>query len=178
MNVTFMKFLNFFYIFFLLSISVYSQEIADQWDPFDDSISGAIELPAPTNSEQSHGPHSLSADDQADWFELQLNAGETYHFFSTGDSDTIGELVAPSGVLRLTQNQGTFENPNFQIFYTPDFSGKYFIKVSLAAVNSFPGPGEISAANRGEYTLVYKSGEITLPPRDQWDPEDDVFQDK
>ncbi len=159
-----------------LTLPTYSQILADQWDPTDDTRSGATQLSEPSNNEQSHGPHTLTESDQADWFAVQLAAGVTYRFSSTGDADTVGELYAPGGVLRLTRNEGTFDNPNFEIIYTPENSGLFFVQVNLVDAGSLPGPGGLPVSTSGTYHLVYQSGDITIPPRDEWDPEDDVFE--
>src|SRR5690348_3610773 len=57
--------------------------MADAWDPGDDTGAGATAL-TPTTTFQSHGPHTLSPTDTADWYQFNAIAGYTYTFNTIG----------------------------------------------------------------------------------------------
>ena len=123
----------------------------DEFDPVDDTTVGATVI-EPAEEERSHGLHSLSAADLQDLFRVDLEAGRTYVFATTGDTDTFGELYAgsvASGNLVAWDDDGHVAangSPlNFRIVYTPGVSGTYFLKVRIAA----------SGASAGTYHLVY-----------------------
>ena len=54
---------------------------ADIFDPADDTMNGAVLLPTPNGTEQTHSPHDLSSSDVEDWFQVLLIGGETYTVF-------------------------------------------------------------------------------------------------
>ena len=79
----------------------------DEWDSIDDIASGATLLIV-TTAQEVHGPHTLSQDDEYDWFQIVLTGGVSYTFASTGDSDTYAELyedVSTYTVLAFDDNR-------------------------------------------------------------------------
>src|SRR5262245_44180957 len=68
----------------------------DSFDPGDDTGTGATLLGTPAATEATHGPHTLTDTDTADWFAFDLEAGVTYTFFSTGSDDTVATLYGDS----------------------------------------------------------------------------------
>ncbi len=136
--------------------------VVDEWDSIDDTFTGAVILPAPDVSEQTHGPHSLSLSDLYDWFQIVLPAGEPVEFRSVGDSDTVGVLFHTNGSAIAAQDDDSGTGYNFHLMYTPDRQGAYFLRVSLH------DPG-----STGAYTLQYRSLPETSSWMDEWDPNDD-----
>ena len=123
----------------------------DEYDPKDDTADGATEL-MPDETTNLHGLHALSAADEYDLFKFELEAGKTYVFSSTGDTDTFGELYFDSlaaGNLAAWNDDGHVtgdDSPlNFRIVYTPVASGTYYLKVKLAS----------SGGSAGTYRLAY-----------------------
>lgn len=104
----------------------------DVWDPADDTGAGATQLNTPTDVEQSHGQHALSATDLYDWFKVNLTAGTTYNFNSGGGSgDTYGELFSDQGGATLVAvDDDSGGNRQFSLTYTPPVSGWYYLSVS------------------------------------------------
>jgi hypothetical protein len=113
-------------------------------DPLDDTLAGATEL-VPTYFDQSHGPHSLSKTDTADWFSMFLVGGAHYRFFSTGVDDVQAVLYADqlASVVAASDDDGGGSG-QFSIDFVPTESATYFLKVST--------PVSGSAA---EYTLYF-----------------------
>ena len=90
-------------VFAFFSYITYS----DQWDPADDSFSTAVNLETPGSQEITHGPHTLSPTDSADWFNILLNQGVEYEFFTIGEADTnVDFFFATEGNLILSQDGG------------------------------------------------------------------------
>ena len=104
---------------------------ADAWDPGDDTGSGATLLGVLTTNESAHGPHSLSGTDSADWFAVELVAGNTYNFNAIGGSgDTYADLYRDmSGTLSLASDDDGGGGLMFQFEYTADSNAIYFIRV-------------------------------------------------
>jgi len=128
----------------------------DQWDPGDNTATGATALTVTTSS-QSHGPHGLASNDEYDCFRVSLTAGTTYTFESAGSSDTYGELYNSTTFSTSTQvasNDDSGDGTNFQVVYTPTASGIYYLRARAYTVG-----------NSATYTLNYFSevGQIPAP---------------
>lgn len=122
--------------------------MGDQWDPGDDTSLGASVLPAPGINVQRHGVHTLSSDDRADWFAVQLQAFISYTFTTVeGTGDNYGELYRDAAGTQLVasdDNSGGGDK-QFAITYTPSRSGTYYLKIRAKSL-SFPD---------SSYTLAY-----------------------
>jgi len=141
----------------MLVLSAVASSRADTWDAGDDTSSGATQLEAPTKDIQYHGVHTLDPSDTADWFKVQLTAGTSYVFESTGPSDTEGFLYSNPAGTPVAQNSDDGEDAfNFLVTYTPSSSGTYYLKV------------EEWFGGNASYTLGYRIGQ------DNWDPIDDA----
>lgn len=110
----------------------------DEWDPADDTFLGATKLTISAD-EQTHGLHALSAFDKQDVFAFELQAGKTYVFKTTGDSDTYGELYfenSSRGSLVAYNDDGhdaaSGSALNFRIVYVAKETGTYYLKVRTA----------------------------------------------
>lgn len=134
----------------------------DVWDPDDDVFSGATVMPAPSDTLQTHGPHTLSVDDPYDWFQFALKAGETYLFESTGDTDTIGLIYASDGITPLVDDDDSGDGLNFRIVFSPERNDLYYLRI-------LPYDDEAGAA----YSLQYSQTEEDPLEGDAWDPGDD-----
>jgi hypothetical protein len=107
--------------------------VEDQWDPGDDTGSGATVLAA-TTAEQMHGPHTLSTNDLSDWFQIAMVAGSTYYLETTVadpvEQDTRGTLYSDSaGTNQVAIDDDSGEFDNFRIVYTPSVSGDYYLLI-------------------------------------------------
>ena len=102
----------------------------DAWDPTDDTTSGATEI-AVGDAEGSHEGHTLSVSDSYDFFKVDLQQGYTYTFYTTGPSDTYGELYDGENLdydlVEYDDDSG--ECLNFRLTYTPERSGTYYLRV-------------------------------------------------
>ena len=123
----------------------------DAWDPADDTAAGATAL-VPTAEEQAHGLHSLSGSDAADHFKLELAAGRTYVFATSGDTDTFLELyrgALDAGSLVAWNDDGMDtrfgSELNARLVFKPAESGTYYLRAKLAP----------SGGVAGTYSLVY-----------------------
>jgi len=121
---------------------------ADRWDG-DDENPPAANVDAPRRgSERGHGPHSLSRNDDCDWFNIYLWRGVDYTIWSSGDDDVQAQLYSDTNAVQLVasdDNSGL--GSQFSIFLTPDQSGNYYLCVSSSP------KGENAA-----YTLHYRGG--------------------
>jgi Zn-dependent metalloprotease len=119
----------------------------DAWDPGDNTGEGATELVTPTSLEQSHGPHTLSASDSYDWYEVYLSAGVRYNFNTIGgNGDNYGELYRDA----TTNNRVAFDddaggNMQFSLSYTSTVSRWYYLRVRAYYVG-----------RSASYTLKYR----------------------
>lgn len=103
----------------------------DSWDPTDDTPGGAT-LIVPTTSEQSHGPHTLSATDLYDWYKINMTAGLTYNFNTIGGTgDNYGELYNGPGAnyTRVAYNDDSGGNLQFKFSYTATNTQDYYLRV-------------------------------------------------
>ena len=129
---------------------------ADAWDPGNDVGTGAILLSPITTNEASHGPHTLSGTDQADWFKAELVAGNTYNFNSIGGSgDTYADLFrdAAGAQLVLADDDGG-GGLMFMLEYTADSTATYYIRVRTEP-----------AGNNAAYNIKYSlTGASNQPP--------------
>ena len=117
----------------------------DTWDPTDDTGSGGTIL-TPSDTEQSHGRHSLTSCDQYDWYQIDMTAGNTYYFRSTcdfpaqsgGHGDTYGELFSDSGGTdKVAEDDDSGGNWQFSFSYTPTTDGTYYLRVTTYGFVSF-----------------------------------------
>jgi len=136
----------------------------DDWDPVDDSISGATDLGIPGSEEGRQGFHTLSPEDESDWFRFYLDRGETYEFFSSLFADTFGELYQADGMTLIALNDDGSPNLDFVIRYTPVESGVYYLRVS-----------QFMASDEIFYDLHYVNRSAAVDA-DAWDPVDDTLQ--
>lgn len=150
------------------SLSYSIPGFADEWDPADDTMDGATAL-AFEDGERTHGLHALSATDTHDLFTFTLEAGRTYVFFTTGDTDTFGELYRGSvaaGDLVAWNDDGmgdrAGERLNFRIVYTAAENGTYFLKAKLAPSGGKPGTYTLGYARVSEDSnLVFTDPDVT-----------------
>ncbi|MFH1740042.1 MAG: hypothetical protein ABIH23_13615 [bacterium] len=103
----------------------------DGWDPADDWRRGATDLEEPLWSEHTNGPHTLSLLDPEDRFRFTLSKGVLYEFWSTGETNTVGQLLDEAGST-LAMNYQSGEDKNFLIRYMPKVAGLYYLEVSRA----------------------------------------------
>ena len=132
----------------------------DAWDPGDDNSSGAPQLADPTLSERSHGPHTLSSSDPADWFKISLIAGSSYQFNSVGGSgDPQANLYRnASGGTPLASDSDSGGNKMFLLNFTANEAGVYYLRVTCAS------------GMKSGYTLRYRTTAVAKqPPRISWD---------
>ena len=103
----------------------------DAWDPVDNTGSGATQLPAPYATQQSHGPHTLSATDVYDWFLVYLNAGQLFTAESANNvGDLYGDLYADAAASSLlASDDDSAGSQNFRLSYTPATSGWRYLRV-------------------------------------------------
>ncbi len=130
---------------------------ADAWDPGDDIGTGATLLGSITTNETSHGPHTLSGTDAADWFAAELVDGNTYNFNAIGGTgDTYADLYRDaSGTLSLASDDDGGGGLMFLFEYTADSNATYFIRVRTE-------PAEGNAAYDFK---VSRTDGINLPPQ-------------
>lgn len=103
----------------------------DRWDPNDDTGLGATEIAAPTVALQSHGQHSLSATDPADWFKVYLLSGVACNFNSAGGSgDLCAELFRdPYGLFRVAYDDDSGGDRQFSLTYKAAAEGWHYLRV-------------------------------------------------
>lgn len=134
----------------------------DEWDPEDDSPFSATALTL-SDTEQTHGPHSLGVNDNEDWFRFAVAEGDTLAFRSDSGGDLVGELYRNNGLVRIAADDNGGEILNFDLRYTAMFDGELWLRITL---------GEDEA--RADYSLIYQSGVDAPPTGDEWDPTDDI----
>ncbi len=110
----------------------------DDWDTGDDTSNGATVL-IPTTTSRTHGPHTLSSTDSYDYFRIQMTAGMTYVFESTGSTDKVGELydltkAGSDGRIAYDDDGGS--GLNFRLVYTPTRSNTYYLRVRAYSVGN------------------------------------------
>jgi len=116
----------------------------DGYDPGDDVASGATHV-VPNFFDQSHGPHSLTKTDVADWFSMDLGAGGHYRFFSTGVDDVRADLYADQTATTLVaSDEDSGGSRQFSIDFVPTQTATYYLKVTTAVADA-----------DAEYTLYY-----------------------
>lgn len=131
---------------------------ADDWDPSDDTSSNATLLVL-SEEIQTHGPHTLSVADTADWFKFSLQAGCTYRFESTGNADTRAYLYSANDTTNAINDSddSSDTNFNFRMLYPAVDTGDYYLKVE-----DVYGGGLGSA----EYALEYVNESSVNPDSD------------
>jgi len=102
----------------------------DAWDPTDDTASNGTQIISTTLS-QSHGPHTLSNTDLADWFRVNMTAGYTYYFDTIGGmGDNYGELYSDSaGTNKVASDDDSGGNLQFSFNYTAATTQTYYLKI-------------------------------------------------
>lgn len=152
------------YILHVVNVSEGSAP-TDDWDPADNTYTGATQLMPASLNNQEHGAHFLSAKDHFDWFAISLNAGTPYVFSSSGKLDTEINLYDKDGVSRLASNDNTLSDLNFLLYFTPDKTQSYYLRISQKDANV-----------AGEYFLHYQISNSPPPQGDPWDPKDDIIE--
>jgi hypothetical protein len=105
----------------------------DDWDPGDDTASGATPLTGMSRDYQAHGPHTLSSNDTWDWYRIDMRAGYAY-WLSAYREEAVGGLSAQlysddSGQYLVAEGGDLYGNEQFFIYYTPTISGTYYLRV-------------------------------------------------
>jgi hypothetical protein len=141
----------------------YTFGITDTWDPGDNSPQGATVLEVPTFAFQSQSGHSVSSTDFEDWYQVDLDYGDTYKFWTFNEAtemklDLFREFYfnAP-----LVEDQETFGVKRGFVLYTAEKAGTYFIRVMA------DNPGA-----EGNYSFFWQK--TTEGSEDEWDPQDDI----
>jgi len=122
---------------------------ADAWDPQDNTGGGGTVI-VPTQITQSHGPHTLDATDLYDWFKIDMIAGYTYHFDTTGGTgDNYGELYSgPSTTsARVAYNDDSGGAAQFSFNYTAADSQTYFLRIRAYSIGN-PWSGSLNYSYR------------------------------
>ncbi|MBD3266630.1 hypothetical protein GF373_08170 [bacterium] len=138
--------------------------VLDEWDPTDDERPGANPLAMPTNTQQTHGPHSLSPSDLGDWYKVSLSANENYIFHAEGSSDTFAAIHTEGSNTPLLEKDNGGPGYNFRFSFTPSTTGDYYLHVRMFDIGAM-----------GEYTLHYQIASPIPTGLDTWDPADDEF---
>ncbi|MDP8245385.1 MAG: hypothetical protein P9L94_14975 [Candidatus Hinthialibacter antarcticus] len=138
-------------------------EGGDEWDPADDIPDGATNLGGPTDEDKTHGPHTLLESDIADYFIFTLPGGFEYEFYTSGDYNTVGELLLADGMTQVSLDETSGDGNNFRITFSTTDTAKYILHVREFA-NGF-----------AVYQLHYRrTASIPEPPTDDFDPADDL----
>jgi len=135
----------------------------DAWDPADNQFAGAPTLANPTDTEQAHGPHTLSATDLYDWYKVWLTNNVVYNFNSVGGTGDlyVGLYADPASNVELATDDDSGGNGQFSLNYMPTATGWYYLRVET--FNS-----GVEAGYHFRYHITSPSG------RDAWDPGDDT----
>lgn len=136
----------------------YTASAGDNWDPGDNTAGGGTIL-TPTTTVQTHGPHTLSATDQYDFFRVSMTTGRQYVFESTGSSDMYAELynsTTTTTVSRVAYDDDSGTNRNFKLVYKPTSSQTFYLRVRRFTLGA-----------DGSYLLKY-----SYVPVDSWDPDE------
>ena len=131
----------------------------DSWDPTDDQPSTGTLL-TPMTTVLTHGPHTLDATDRYDFYRIQMTAGRTYVFESTGSFDMYGELFSTASTnssYRVAYNDDGGDSYNFKLEYKPTVSQTYYLRVRRYSVGL-----------ETTYSLKYWYEQTG----DAWDPDD------
>lgn len=154
--------MRFFYLLVVFQLIAFHAVWCDVFDPSDNSANGAVLLPSPSGTEQTHGPHDLSSSDVEDWFQVLLTANETYTIFTTSDSVTVGRVYDQSENVLVGDNPFNQSPKPFRVNFTPEESGIYFIQITSL------DPNEMI-----RFTLHTINRTTTNAPTDRFDPGDD-----
>ncbi|MDI6788134.1 MAG: carboxypeptidase regulatory-like domain-containing protein, partial [Planctomycetota bacterium] len=124
----------------LWSFTTISAPPGDEWDATDGVSTDGTWI-TPTDSTQSHGPHTLSASDLYDWFRINMTTGYTYYFNTSGGSgDNYGELFSDSaGTNRVAGNNDAGGNGQFSFFYTAGQTATYYLKIRVYSGGNWSG---------------------------------------
>jgi hypothetical protein len=108
------------------SLYYYYVPLADEWDPVDNTKTGATVL-ITTNFNQWHGLHVLNSSDTNDWYKTYLTYGRSYTFSSIDyNGFASARLYNSTGTTIMTQN---LTSSPFIITYIPPSSGFYYLKM-------------------------------------------------
>ncbi|MEK7477134.1 MAG: IPT/TIG domain-containing protein, partial [Candidatus Coatesbacteria bacterium] len=102
----------------------------DAWDPGDD-VSTTGTVLTPTASTQAHGPHILNVTDTADWYQIAMTAGTSYHFDTVGGTgDSRGRLYSDSaGTIQVAADDDSGGSWQFTFDYVAAGTQTYYLKV-------------------------------------------------
>ncbi|MFP4460143.1 MAG: C10 family peptidase [Candidatus Zixiibacteriota bacterium] len=115
-----------------------------------DNCSEAIELTI-TSDEQTR-PDKIDSDEDEDWYLFDLQADVEYTFYTSGPSDTYGEIRSSCyGSAIRTEHSGG-EGENFNMVFTPSSSGEHYLRIP----GYYYSPADT-------YVLHYRAS-ATLPP--------------
>ena len=107
-----------------------AEGFADTWDPADNAPGSNAVLLEPQNVEASHGPHTLSDTDTADWYRIYLEAGRIYAFRADSADDLYSELYSGlTGQNLVAWNDDRWGGTQFELVYPVATSGWYSLKV-------------------------------------------------
>ncbi len=111
-----------------IAADVFDVNQLDPFDPADDSGAGATTLSPAAGGTTS--PRTLSRADVEDWFTIDLAAGVTYTFETTGRFDTYGEIFdAANGSARVAFNDDSGRGTNFRVAFTATRPGAHWLRV-------------------------------------------------
>jgi hypothetical protein len=138
-------------------LSVVISTPPDAWDSADDVATGGTWL-TPTAVSQTHGPHTLSSTDLYDWFRINMTAGYTYYFRTTGSGDNYGQLYSDSTGTDLVayNDNGSGSSNQFFFFYIAANTQTYYLRIRHSSVG-----GNWSGTLNYYYTILAKTPVIT-----------------
>jgi hypothetical protein len=112
-----------------IAVTIVDPNQLDAADPADDVGDTATVL---TPADGGITPtHTLSRVDAEDWYQIDLVAGSSYVFQTTGAGDTYGEVFAdPSGDELLAFNDDAGAGRNFHIVFRPPTTATYWVRVT------------------------------------------------
>ncbi len=134
--------------------------VLDAWDSGDDLASGATLLPNLSTTAQTHGPHTLSISDAADWFRVTLQSGDAVNFNTIdGSGDPKIELYSDAaGTALLASDDNGGGAKMFSLDYRAASNATLYAKVSAS-------DGKTDAA----YSLSYRQTASNTPPACAWE---------
>lgn len=160
----------FVFLISLITLVISQPNYADIFDPADNTMNGAVLLPTPNGTEQTHSPHDLSSTDLEDWFQVLLIGGETYTVFTSGinasETVTSGRIVDQNGnTIAGGDNFGpdNLVSRPFRETFVLEESGIYFIQITSLDPNAMVN-----------YVLHFINSSASDAPTDRFDPGDDA----
>ncbi len=162
--------------FTLLDLDTYllagnASDIGDEWDPFDDFVSGATLVPLPIDGTVVSGPHSLDGTDVGDWLRFELERGGTYTFTSDLADGLHAALFRGLDASRAIFYRGA---PAFPVTFRAPRSATYWLRVRSvggAQVESYSVTAELTTVAPVPVTDLTtgtdRRGRVTLRWRDE-----------